>query len=453
MDRYKSALLIVVIIISILIVVDIVLYFFPDLFLPSPNYQPFKSIWSEENKRDMKELLTRSTNVLEKKKIDMIAMHDTLMGLARHRGSIPWNDTLEFVIPQEQKVDLHDLQDEFKRHGIGMLNLNKSSKLYLMKRPYVDGVKWSWPFINILFYSKDKGEIRVHRNDSVNSFSSEDFFPLRNNLFEDIPISIPNNVDSILEILYGKDWETICKSSSYNHRLNKSQKGEHIVSCKETVSQPIEQGILDNIWVINLNRRPERWKTTHDRLQHIGLHPRRWSATDKESRSLLAMYERISPEIRQGEFACYQSHLNLWNFLYESGVKYAIIFEDDIIVPPSVNMKDIIDVINDSKGFDILLLGYCNPSIFHRKPTGTSRVGAAMCAHAYAVSRKGLEKLVKDNHSYQCGVDQYFRDTFCPRNLCYYSQERENPYPNAEKNAGLFLQDENFGTDIQADSK
>ena len=449
MDRYKSALLIVATIIIILIVVDLVLYFFPDLFLPSPNHQPFKSVWSEEDKRDMKELLTRSTNILEKKKIDMIAMNETLMGVARHKGSIPWNDTLEFVILQEQKEDLHDLQDEFKRHGIGMLNLNKSSKLYLMKRPRVDGVKWSWPFINILFYSKDKGEIRVHRNDNINSFSSEDFFPLRNNLFEDIPINMPNNVDSILENLYGKDWETVCKSSSYNHRLNESQKGGHIASLQEIENRPVDDGILDNIWVINLNRRPERWKTARDRLQHIGLHPRRWSATDKESRSLLAMYERISPEIRQGEFACYQSHLNLWNFLYESGVKYAIIFEDDIIIPPSVNMKDIINVINDSKGFDILLLGHCGYPIFSRKPTGTSRVGASTCTHAYAVSRMGLEKLVKDNHNYQSAVDHYFKDIFCDRNLCYYSKNKESLHQNSEKSTGLFLQDENFASDIQ----
>ena len=466
MDYYKLTLIVVTVLLCLLIVGNILVYFFPDTFLPLPNSQPFNSVWNPEDKKDMKRLLKESVEITSSHGIEMVAMFGTLIGIARHEGVIPWDDDMDFAVNLKDRDKLLSLKDELAAVGIGIAPVaayragsiklpfqgwkKHLTKLYLLDRPNISSyTSWSWPFIDI-FYYREKGDTILVPN-SKKAISRADFFPLKTNLFEGIPVSIPNRLESILKDQYGNDWEEVCTSSSFNHRRERVQRSGHTALCKSvTSSSPTEQGIYDNIWVINLDRRPERWRSTLSRLNQLGLQPRRWSATDKEDPAVIAEYEQINPVIRKGEFACYKSHLNLWNFLYQSGVPYALIFEDDISVPPGVGLQDATDVLDKSKGFDILLLGHCSESWFHRKHSDVTRIGSALCTHAYAVSREGLRKLIEGNHNYRCAVDSYVHRIFCRDNLCYYAKDRAQLHRDGKIWAeGLFAQDDNFPTDVQ----
>lgn len=465
MNYYKTTLIVIALVVFLLVVINVLMYFFPDTFLPLPNQQPFKSVWAPEDKEDMKKLLTKSLEITRAHDIEMIAMFGTLMGLARHEGVIPWDDDLDFAVNLKDRDKLVSLKDELAAVGIGIAPVavyrvgpikipfqgwkKQLSKLYLLDRPNISSyTSWSWPFIDIFYYSETDTEFLLPDNVS---FPKTDIFPLKTNLFEGIPISIPNNTDSLLDKEYGSDWEEVCTSSGFNHRKERSQRSGHTALCKSvTDSSPTEQGIYDNVWVINLDRRPERWRTILGRLKQFGLQPHRWSATDKEDPAVMTEYNKLDPKIRQGEFACYKSHLNLWDFLYRSEVPYAIIFEDDISVPPGVLLQDVTKVLDNSKGFDVLLLGHCSAQWFARKPSDVTGIGSAMCLHAYAVSREGLRKLVEGTHDYSYAVDAYLHKRFCPGNLCYYAKDRAQSHRGGKIWAeGLFAQDDNFPTDIQ----
>ena len=295
-------------------------------------------------------------------------------------------------------------------------------------------------------------KIKVLAQGGPNFIPKTDFFPLKTNLFEGIPVSIPNRLDTVLNNRYGDDWEEICTSSGYNHRKERSQRAGHTVSCKKVTSTilPTDEGIFDNVWVVNLDRRPERWRSTQNRLRQLDLHPRRWSATDKNDPNFGMEYERLNPSIRKGQFACYLSHLKLWRFLYQSGVPYAIIFEDDIFVPPSVTKDLVAKTVNSSKGFDIILLGHCSRFQVQRGFETLSHVGGATCTHAYAVSREGLRKLVEHNHNYKVAVDLYMHYDYCSKNMCYYAKDMGQESRGGKIWAkGLFSQDDSFPTDVQ----
>lgn len=128
------------------------------------------------------------------------------------------------------------------------------------------------------------------------------------------------------------------------------------------------------------------------RLEALGIHPNRWTATNATDKDFIDYYKTISKsKCSRSEIACYKSHVKLWEHLYNTGVEYAIIFEDDIIFPPKVTKDIIINVINDSWGFNIIFLGHCYSHLSSFEDP-SSKVGSALCNHGYVITRKAIEK-------------------------------------------------------------
>jgi hypothetical protein len=466
MNRYKLFLGIVAVAIILLIIVDLLLYFHADLFLQLPNHQPFKDVWmgvtdkGESHRELVKHILERTQTVLGRRGIDMVAILGTLLGVARHEGLIPWDDNLDFAIDAKKVPTLLSMKDELAQSNLGITRYSPGLiKIFDLDQPLLPGLDWSWPFIDVFSY-KDRGEhVRIAHQGPKSCFGPvckflteddykflvKDFFPFRTNLFEGIPVTIPNNLDNILTNIYGKNWEDICVSSSYDHSKERGKVGGKKVLCK-SLGENVDN-ILENTWVINLDRREDRWNQTNKRLNSLGISASRWAATDKDSPSFLSMYKTLATDRSKGEIACWQSHLKLWKHLYASGVQSAVIFEDDLSIPPALTLEQVQETIEDSAGFNVLLLGYCGVPLLHRAKFGTSRVGRAQCTHSYAVSRTGLKKLLDANHDFTMAVDEWLYN-FCKDNLCYYAQH----LPDHRKNLfgrGLFHQDMSSPSDIQ----
>ncbi len=87
--------------------------------------------------------------------------------------------------------------------------------------------------------------------------------------------------------------------------------------------------------VINLERRPNRWKIFQDRASRIGLTEYiRFNAVDGSKLKIddprLSIFKENTFNSRRGIIGSSLSHMRLWKDLTESEYKYYLIFEDDI---------------------------------------------------------------------------------------------------------------------------
>lgn len=454
----KTLLIILLSVICCLVLVNCLLCVFRESFLPAINHQPFKSVWSEDEKVELLDMFTISQKIAKSVGIDMIATYGTLLGAIRHQGIIPWDDDVDVVININEREKILSMKDVFNRNNIEIFEYSSSMlKLFPLNKSSIPGCKWAWPFIDIFFYEEKGDTVILYEQGSSGCFSKiadlvkksdvvkkSDFFPLRETSFESIPVKIPFNPEKILEKFYGKTWETVCVSSTYNHREEKWLRGKKTVPCQSI--ENVADDIFKNAWVINLERNPERWRKTSDRLANIGIKPKRWNAIDNKSPEFRNFYGSLKTGRTPGEVACYMSHMKLWEHLYETGKPYAIIFEDDIIFPESVDLTYIKKVIDDSKGFNVLLLGHCGASASVESNKATSNVGTGQCSHAYVVSRKGLASLLKEHHDFTIPIDKV-TEKFCKNNLCYNASHVNNELENTFGN-GAILQDESSGSDI-----
>jgi hypothetical protein len=392
---------------------------------------PFSDVWND-NRHHTKEMMLSVINAADKKPTDLFAVGDTLLGLVRHQGLVPWEDHIQLGVSDT----------DFKTHLPPNLEFNILSadltRVSSRDLPRVKGEVWSWPFIDLVTYHQVDG--LVHIGDE--KFQVATIFPLRTNLIEGIPIHIPNDPDTVLGQIYSSQWETICKTSGRSARLGREGGTVWKTACSNIRSPDIRS--VQTGWVVNLKRRPEKWKRTRQRLEHIGIEAKRWDATDAEDPGFGAIYKSFETNISPGEVACSMSHRRLWKHLLDTGVSHALIFEDDILVAPGVTLEDIQNTVNTCRGFNILYLGYCGVTV--PKSIEGPVTGGASCTHAYVVSRAGLEALMELPATHVKPIDHVMWN-FCDENLCFKS--RNNPVQNCST-MGLIHQDPDISSDLKA---
>ena len=86
------------------------------------------------------------------------------------------------------------------------------------------------------------------------------------------------------------------------------------------------------VYVINLDRRPDRWEAMSAQLDRLGIEATRISAVDKKSLA-------DDPALRRmggGHVACARSHYNAMQALVDCGAPAALILEDDVEIGDSV---------------------------------------------------------------------------------------------------------------------
>ena len=89
------------------------------------------------------------------------------------------------------------------------------------------------------------------------------------------------------------------------------------------------------LFVINLDRQPERLNRMEQMFEDLGLQFSRVSAVDRKKLSIEEIRnwqcrEAGVPHLRPGETACFLSHRDCWRRIVNEGLPYAAIFEDDI---------------------------------------------------------------------------------------------------------------------------
>jgi len=353
-------------------------------------------------------------------------MYKTLLGIYKYKDILPWHGCFEFITNDK---DYYYIENNFEKY-LNKLNLDLS---YTKMGIQIYNKNKKWPYISIRKYNS-------HLKDHI--FQEGELFPTCKYKFNDILLNIPNNTDNILNNLYG-NWKSNCISSDYDYKKQKLYYKIFTIKWTELNQNTFS---TENTWMINLDRSRNRWNKSKNRLKKIGIIPKRWKATDKNSEEVKVMYKNIKGfknMTNTGTLACYLSHKKLWEYLYDIGVPYAIIFEDDIIYEDNVSLKDICKIFKNSIGFNIIFLGYTSPN----RPIFTNQYvteGGGTCLHSYIISRKGLENLLKLKHDFVHPVDKVVKD-FSEDNLCYISKHIKNN----NFGCGIIQQDININSDLR----
>lgn len=129
------------------------------------------------------------------------------------------------------------------------------------------------------------------------------------------------------------------------------------------------------VYVINLDRRPDRWDLASRTLKRAGFkNIERVSAVDGKMIDSQQLKKLVTPSVYQslgkvrkhhedlgsvGAVGCYLSHYKVWNQIIETN-QPAIIVEDDLLCHPLLNEFELAKDSSPLKNFDFVLLA-CEP--------------------------------------------------------------------------------------------
>jgi GR25 family glycosyltransferase involved in LPS biosynthesis len=194
-----------------------------------------------------------------------------------------------------------------------------------------------------------------------------------------------------------------------------------------------EKGTLQRIYVINLDRKPDRWKKMRAELSRFrGLHNERLTAIARRFSAIDARYMRsdsaptgldvtftlaeqlavhpnplleiddttrnITITMTRQEQAVALSHIEVWKLIANGDVPSALILEDDVVFAPGFakGLTSVWSKLADS-GFDLLYLAYRDVGLL--KPQADKRplrrdTPGIWEASGYVLTRVGAQKLI-----------------------------------------------------------
>jgi hypothetical protein len=257
-------------------------------------------------------------------------------------------------------------------------------------------------------------------------------------------------------------------------------------------------------FLINLDRRPDRWESSRSQLEWAGFtDTRRWSAFDGATGNV---GERLRPfGIEQltdredflslpGAQGCAVTQVTLLQHIIDQGYPRACIFEDDIRFSRWWHQLAPAFLRRTPRNFDLLFLGSqiqydFLPRLHPARRLNRSRTltrlsqtiwpwpshrlgdvvqGPLYCTHAFIITRKGCQELLKFLTTQSGGIyipDCMIHDAMAGRRhvsrfpLRWYAwngnrlptlvEERGTNPHWIKRNCGLVYQEESFGTDIQ----
>jgi glycosyl transferase, family 25 len=162
------------------------------------------------------------------------------------------------------------------------------------------------------------------------------------------------------------------------------------------------------IYVINMQRDVARWQSMATQLDALGLKAERVEAvdgrvmTDAQRKAVYAdFWFRLfhGRSATNSEIGCALSHRKIWQMMVERGEKFAIIFEDDALLLPTL-ARDLTEIERETRSFDMVhLYAFRAPQkLQHKAASGAFDVMTYRGPHgstaAYGLRLSGATKLL-----------------------------------------------------------
>lgn len=118
---------------------------------------------------------------------------------------------------------------------------------------------------------------------------------------------------------------------------------EEALSAKEEDEEEDDDDDLPPIFVLNLDRSPQRWQGVSQELQRAGVAASRLSAIDGRLLSEAQLAQNVTALGRQlqprGVLGCYLSHRLFWRSVVDARLVRAIVLEDDVQLEHGAQFK------------------------------------------------------------------------------------------------------------------
>jgi GR25 family glycosyltransferase involved in LPS biosynthesis len=152
------------------------------------------------------------------------------------------------------------------------------------------------------------------------------------------------------------------------------------------------------IFIINLDRKPERYKYVTDQLDILGITGyHRFPATDGFKIDSNKMeIDGVSKKLidkGKGLAGCASSHIRMWKYIADNNLGWTLVLEDDAHFHPRFKQlfpKYWRHVNTDAR---IVFPGYCSQVETTNTPVLSNNVG---CTHAYLISAEGARHLLNN---------------------------------------------------------
>ncbi len=159
----------------------------------------------------------------------------TLLGIARHKGIIPWDDDIDIAIFNNDVPILKSLESDLKKIGLllyyceewGFYKIFPENGRQIINSKTNQPYPWKFPFIDI-FPLVNQGNKFVYAREALRKAYPNDYFLsseliLTKLCFGPLMLPCPVQYKAYLSRTYGKDWNAIAYVT-YNHEQEKSMK-------------------------------------------------------------------------------------------------------------------------------------------------------------------------------------------------------------------------------------
>uniref|UniRef100_A0A8C0ZKK8 Cerebral endothelial cell adhesion molecule n=2 Tax=Cyanistes caeruleus TaxID=156563 RepID=A0A8C0ZKK8_CYACU len=259
------------------------------------------------------------------------------------------------------------------------------------------------------------------------------------------------------------------------------QRSRHI----SLLPRPLTKMGFDEIFLINLVRRPDRRQRMLASLQELEIVPRVVDAVDGSTLNssdikvlgvdlLPGYYDPFSGRtLTKGEVGCFLSHYNIWKEIVSRRLERSVVFEDDVRFEaafPARLQRLMEELERAQQDWDLIYLGRKQVNDEDEAPVKGVRnlvvAGYSYWTLAYAISHHGAQKLLATKPlSKMLPVDEYlpimydkhpnedYKRHFSPRDLLVFSAHPLLVYPTHYAGDSNWLSDTETSTIWDDDAK
>jgi len=174
--------------------------------------------------------------ILEANDIPFFAEGGTALGAVRNKGIIPWDDDVDLGLLSKDKKKFLALKSVFAKCGYKMVKVWFGYKITISKGKLIKGMNWSYPFVDFFFVRKIGSKYQYDSKEARDTwpkshYKLNEFEPFQKIPFGDFMMPVVNNINKVLDRVYGKDWST------HGYREYDHEKEEPITPVKVRLSK------------------------------------------------------------------------------------------------------------------------------------------------------------------------------------------------------------------------